>query len=207
MVIGICGGPGSGKSTVARHILDALRDKIVHLQQDYYYKDAANLPLEERAQLNYDHPDAIDIEMLEYHVRELCAGRAIECPRYDFTKHMRYPETIHMEPEPIVIVEGILIFYSEALRNLMDVKIFVDTDADLRFLRRLSRDIKERGRTVDSVIRQYLETVRPMHLQFVEPFKRYADVIIPEGGFNRVGVDLVIEKIKSKLRAKTAATV
>lgn len=205
MVIGICGGTGSGKSTVARHILDALRDKIVYLQQDHYYKDLSNLPLEERPQLNFDHPDAVDLELLEDHVRELRAGRAVECPQYDFTRHTRRAETMHVEPQPIIVVEGILIFCSEALRGLMDVKIFVNTDADLRVLRRLTRDIKERGRTVDSVIRQYLETVRPMHLQFVEPYKRYADVIIPEGGFNRVGVDLVIEKIKSKLGGKPAA--
>jgi uridine kinase len=188
---------------VARHILDALRDKIVYLQQDYYYKDLSNLPLEERAQLNFDHPDALDLDMMEQHIRELCAGRPVECPLYDFTRHTRSAETLHVEPLPIIIVEGILIFYSEALRGLMDLKIYVDTDPDLRFLRRLSRDMTERGRSVDSVIRQYLETVRPMHLQFVEPYKRYADIIIPEGGFNRAGVALVIAKIKSKLGAST----
>lgn len=204
MVIGICGGSGSGKSTVARHILDALRDRIVYLQQDSYYKDLSNLPLEKRAQLNFDHPDALDLDMMVEHVGQLTSGHPIECPTYDFTRHSRCVEAMHMEPQPVILVEGILIFYPEALRRMMDIKIYVDTDADLRFLRRLNRDINERGRSVDSVIRQYLETVRPMHLQFVEPYKRYADIIIPEGGFNRVGVDLVIEKIKSKLAAKPA---
>ncbi len=203
MVIGICGGSGSGKTTVARHILDALRDRIVYLQQDHYYKDLSNLPLEERCHLNFDHPDAVDLDMMLQHVRALRAGQAIECPVYDFTQHIRRPETARVEPEPAIVVEGILIFTSEALRNLMDIKIFVDTDADLRFLRRLRRDIEERGRTVESVIRQYLETVRPMHLQFVEPTKRYADVIIPEG-FNPVSVALVVEKIKSMLRESLA---
>ncbi len=200
MVIGICGGSGSGKTTVARRIFDSLRDRMVYLQQDNYYKDLSNLPLEERAHLNFDHPDAVDLELMTQHVRRLRAGQAIDCPVYDFTQHIRRPETLHVEPKPALIVEGILIFYPEALRSLMDIKVFVDTDPDLRFVRRLRRDIEERGRTVDSVIRQYLETVRPMHLQFVEPTKRYADIIIPEGGYNPVGTDLVVEKIKSMLR-------
>ncbi len=206
MVIGICGGSGSGKSTVARHILDALRDRITYLQQDHYYKDLSNLPLEERAGLNFDHPDAVDLDLMLQHVGRLRAGHSIECPVYDFTQHTRRPETRRVDPRPAIVVEGILIFSYEALRSMMDVKIFVDTDADLRFLRRLRRDIEERGRTVESVIRQYLETVRPMHLQFVEPSKRYADVIIPEG-FNPVSVDLVVEKIKSMLaQAQHAAS-
>lgn len=213
MVIGICGGTGSGKTTVARHILDALRDRIVYLQQDHYYKDLSHLPLEERHRLNFDHPDAVDLGMMVEHLGRLRAGKPIECPVYDFTRHVRRPESVRVEPKPAILVEGILVFSNEALRSLMDIKIFVDTDADLRFLRRLRRDIEERGRTVESVIRQYLETVRPMHLQFVEPSKRYADLIIPEGGFNTVGVDLVVEKIKSllpeadqlSLRARQAA--
>lgn len=207
MVIGICGGTGSGKTTVAGHILDALRDRIVYLQQDHYYKDLSHLPLEERCRLNFDHPDAVDLGMMAEHVGRLRAGKPIECPVYDFTRHVRRPETVRVEPKPAILVEGILVFSSEALRSLMDIKIFVDTGADLRFVRRLQRDMEERGRTVESVIRQYLETVRPMHLQFVEPSKRYADVILPEGGFNTVGVDLVVEKIKSMLRgAQRAAT-
>jgi uridine kinase len=205
MVIGICGGSGSGKSTVARRIVDALRERIVYLQQDNYYKDLSNIPVEARGQLNFDHPDAVDLEMMAQHARRLKEGHAIECPSYDFTCHSRRPETIRVEPRPVIIVEGILIFTSEELRRLMDIKIFVDTDADLRFLRRLQRDIAERGRTVESVERQYLDTVRPMHLQFVEPTKRYADLIIPEGGFNPVGVDLVIQKIKSMLQVSEQA--
>lgn len=201
MVIGICGGSGSGKSTVARRIVDALRDRIVYIQQDSYYKDLSNIPRAERGQLNFDHPDAVDLDMMVEHVRGLREGRAIDCPVYDFTCHARTADTLHIEPKPVIIVEGILIYTSEALRRLMDIKIFVDTDADLRLLRRLQRDIKERGRTLESVIHQYLETVRPMHLQFVEPAKRYADLIIPEGGFNPVGIDLVIQKIKSMLHA------
>ena len=200
MVIGICGGSASGKTTVARCILDALRDRIVYLQQDHYYKDLSHLPQQQRCQLNFDHPDALDLDMMVQHLRQLRAGQLIERPVYDFTRHVLRPETVRVEPKPAVVVEGILIFAVEALRNLMDIKIFVDTDADVRFLRRLQRDVEERGRTVESVIRQYLETVRPMHLQFVEPSKRYADLIIPEGGFNPVGVDLVVEKIKARLR-------
>ena len=201
MVIGICGGSGSGKSTVALRIVDALRDRIVYIQQDSYYKDLSSIPVGERGQLNFDHPDAVDLDMMMEHVRRLRDGQAVECPVYDFTCHARKPETLRIDPRPVIIVEGILIYTSEEMRRLMDIKIFVDTDADLRFLRRLKRDITERARSVESVIEQYLATVRPMHLQFVEPSKRYADLIIPEGGFNPVGVDLVIQKLKSMLSA------
>ncbi len=200
LIIGICGGTGSGKTTVARKILETVgADRVVYLQQDAYYKDLSHLPLEERHRVNFDHPDAIDTDLLIQHIEELRAGRAIEQPVYDFTTHTRRPETRHIEPRPIILVEGILVFENPRLRALMDLKIFVDTADDLRFIRRLLRDISERGRTVESVIRQYLETVRPMHLEFVEPSKRYADIIIPEGGYNVVGIDLIIEKIKAYL--------
>jgi len=200
LIIGICGGTGSGKTTVARKILEAVgADRVVYLQQDAYYKDLSHLPLEERHRLNFDHPDAIDTDLLIQHIEDLRAGRAIEQPVYDFTTHTRRPEMRHIEPRPIILVEGILVFENPRLRALMDLKIFVDTADDIRFIRRLLRDISERGRTVESVIRQYLETVRPMHLEFVEPSKRYADIIIPEGGENVVGIDLIIEKIKAYL--------
>ncbi len=200
MIIGICGGTGSGKTTVAQRILEAVgADRVVYLQQDSYYKDLSHMPLEERHTLNFDHPDAIDTDLLIAHIEELRAGRAVEQPVYDFTTHTRRPETRHIEPRPIILVEGILVFENPRLRSLMDLKIFVDTADDIRFIRRLLRDISERGRTVESVIKQYLETVRPMHLEFVEPSKRYADIIIPEGGYNVVGIDLIIEKIKAYL--------
>ncbi|GBC82371.1 Uridine kinase [bacterium HR10] len=210
MIIGICGGTGSGKTTVAQKILEAVgADRVVYLQQDAYYKDVSHVPLEVRHTLNFDHPDAIDTDLLIQHIEELRAGRAIEQPVYDFTTHTRRPETRHVEPRPIILVEGILVFENPRLRALMDLKIFVDTADDIRFIRRLIRDISERGRTVESVIAQYLETVRPMHLEFVEPSKRYADIIIPEGGYNVVGIDLIIEKIKAYLaeveRAEGAA--
>lgn len=198
LVIGICGGTGSGKTTIASRIIQALsHDSVQILQQDHYYKDLPHLPLDARARQNFDHPDSIDMALLIEHVRRLREGQAIERPVYDFTQHRRLPQTVRLEPRPALIVEGILLFEKPELRNQMDIKIYVDTDADIRFIRRLRRDIKERGRTVDSVIEQYLATVRPMHLEFVEPSKRHADVIIPEGGHNEVGIDLVIQKIRS----------
>ena len=198
LAIGICGGTGSGKTTIADRIIAALpHEGVLVLQQDHYYKDLPHLPLEERAKQNFDHPDSIDTPLLVEHVRALRAGQAIERPKYSFTEHRRLAETVRLEPRAALILEGILIFENRALRDLLDIKIFVDTDADLRFIRRLNRDIRERGRTAESVIRQYLATVRPMHMEFVEPSKRYADVIIPEGGYNEVGIDLVIQKIRS----------
>ncbi len=198
LVIGICGGTGSGKTTIADRIIAALSQESVQvLQQDHYYKDLPHLPLDERAKQNFDHPDSLDTALMTAHVRRLREGLAIERPVYDFTQHRRRPETMRLDPRPALIIEGILIFENNALRELMDIKIFVDTDADLRFIRRLSRDIRERGRTVESVVEQYLRTVRPMHMEFIEPSKRYADVIIPEGGYNEVGIDLVIQKIRS----------
>jgi uridine kinase len=198
LTIGICGGTGSGKTTITNRLTEVLSEEsVLLLQQDHYYKDTPHLPLEERAKQNFDHPDSVDTQLLISHVRALREGHAIERPVYDFTQHRRLPATVHLEPRPALIVEGILIFENPALRNLCDIKIFVDTEADLRFIRRLRRDIRERGRTVESVIDQYMATVRPMHMEFVEPSKRYADVIIPEGGYNEVGIDLVIQKIRS----------
>lgn len=205
MIIGICGGTGSGKTTVASKILETVdRKSVALLQQDHYYKELAHLPLEERARQNFDHPDSIDMDLFVAHLQSLQNGHPIERPVYDFTIHTRSRETVTVEPKPVVMVEGILIFENKPLRDLMDIKIFVDTDADLRFIRRLRRDITERARTVESVIHQYLHTVRPMHLEFVEPSKRYADVIIPEGGFNTVGIDLLIEKVRAQLAAAHA---
>jgi uridine kinase len=198
LVIGICGGTGSGKTTITRRVVEALAEKnAAVVSHDWYYKDRPELSLEERAQLNYDHPDSIDTLLLVNHLQKLRGGESIERPTYDFATYSRLPEVIRIEPRPAIIVEGILIFESAPLRDLMDIKIFVDTDADIRFIRRLKRDVNKRGRTVESVIEQYTTTVRPMHLEFVEPSKRFADVIIPEGGHNEVGIDLVIQKIRS----------
>jgi uridine kinase len=200
LVIGICGGTGSGKTTITGRLIEALSERcVLVLQQDHYYKDLPRLPLDERARQNFDHPDSLETSLLVEHVRQMRLGKAIERPIYDFTHHRREVRTLRLEPRPALIVEGILIFDNQALRALMDIKIFVDTDADLRFIRRLSRDIRERGRTLESVVQQYLATVRPMHMEFIEPSKRYADVIIPEGGYNEVGIDLVIQKIRSRL--------
>lgn len=198
MIIGICGGTGSGKTTITRRIIEALSDtSVVVLQQDNYYRDYPELSHEERVKVNFDHPDSMDTPLLVEDVRNLRAGRAIQRPTYDFANFERLKGTVRIDPVPAIIVEGILIFESKPLRDLMDLKIFVDTDADLRFIRRMSRDIRERSRTTEMVVEQYMNTVRPMHLEFVEPSKRYADVIIPEGGYNDVGIDLVIQKIKS----------
>lgn len=205
MIIGICGGTGSGKTTVARRILENVSDEqVVYLQQDSYYRNLGDMPLELRRQINFDHPDALDNDLFANHLKALRAGEAIEMPVYDFTTHTRRSEPVHIEPKPIIIVEGILIFVDAALIGLMDVKIFVDTADDLRFIRRLQRDVTERGRSVESVIRQYLDTVRPMHQQFVEPSKRHADVIIPEGGYNEVGIDLISGKIRAQLQQELA---
>jgi uridine kinase len=198
ITLGVCGGTGSGKTTVALRILERVgADLVAHLPHDAYYKEAGHLPPEERAKLNFDHPDALDNDLLIEHLKELQAGRAVEIPVYDFKTHNRRAETLRVEPQPVILVEGILIFADKRLRDLMDVKIYVDTDADLRLLRRLQRDIGERGRSIDSVIHQYLSTVRPMHLEFVEPSKRYADVIIPEGGFNEVAIDMVASRLRA----------
>ena len=198
LIIGICGGTGSGKTTIASRIISALPpESVLILQQDHYYKDFPDLPLERRARQNFDHPDSFDTSLLIHQLRDLKRGETVERPVYDFTKHARATSTVRMNPASAIILEGILIFENKQLRALMDVKIFVDTEADVRFIRRLRRDIRERNRTVESVIEQYLSTVRPMHMEFIEPSKRHADVIIPEGGHNDVGIDLVIQKIRS----------
>jgi uridine kinase len=200
VVIGVAGGTGSGKTTVAREILRrAGTDQISLIQHDAYYKDLSELPLAQRAMQNFDHPDALDNSLLIAHLQELKASRTVDIPVYDFTTHTRTAETLRVEPRRVILVEGILLFADSALRQLMDVKIYVDTDADIRFIRRLERDIAERDRTMASVIRQYLSTVRPMHQEFVEPSKRYADVIIPEGGFNEVAMEMIAARIKALL--------
>lgn len=200
VLIGVAGGSGSGKTTVSQTILDQVgRDRIAYIQHDAYYRDRGHLPLAERGHVNYDHPDSLETDLLVEHLKELRARQAIAAPLYDFARHVRKTETRHVEPQPIILVEGILIFVDRALREMFDIKIFVDTDADLRFLRRLQRDITERGRTMESVINQYLTTVRPMHLEFVEPSKRYADLIIPEGGFNQIAIDFVVARINAML--------
>jgi uridine kinase len=207
LVVGISGGTGSGKTTVANRILETVNAKdVVFIQQDSYYRNLKDLPLDYRQLANFDHPDAIDNDLLVNHIKKLKAGEPVELPIYDFRTHTRLNDTVRIEPKPIVIVEGILIFSDPRLLEQMDVKVFVDTPDDVRFIRRLKRDLAERGRTVDSVIEQYLATVRPMHMQFVEPSKRYADVIIPEGGHNLVSIDLISGKIRERL-ADALATV
>lgn len=203
IVIGIAGGSGSGKTTVANKILDRVgADRIAYLPHDAYYRDLSHLPYARKIEVNFDHPDSLETELMGHHIKELKAWRAIDLPIYDFTHHRRTEQTIRVEPQRVILVEGILIFAEAMLRELFDVKIFVDTDADLRLIRRIQRDITERGRTTENVIKQYLSTVRPMHLEFVEPSKRYADVIIPEGGFNEVAMGLVTTRIEALLRAE-----
>lgn len=198
IIIGVAGGTGSGKTTVSEAILERVgRERITYIQHDSYYKDLSRLPLAERHKINFDHPEALETNLLVEHLKRLQAGSPVEVPIYDFTTHTRRRETRRVEPRGVTLVEGILIFADKALRELMDVKIFVDTDADIRFIRRLQRDITARGRTMESVIRQYLETVRPMHLEFVEPSKRYADIIIPEGGFNVTAIDMVVARVET----------
>ncbi|HSB09017.1 MAG TPA: uridine kinase [Blastocatellia bacterium] len=200
MIIGISGGTGSGKTTVVQKIMATVGSgNVVYLQQDSYYRNLGDMPLDLKHRVNFDHPDAFDTDLLINHLEALRAGEGIEQPIYDYPTHSRRAETVHVDPRPVIIVEGILVFVNSQMRGLMDLKIFVDADADIRFIRRLDRDVHERGRTLESVITQYTTTVRPMHLQFVEPSKRYADIIIPEGGFNEVGIDLITGKIKSFL--------
>ena len=200
LIIGIAGGTGSGKTTVATRILQRVgATRIVVLYHDAYYKDLSHLPMEERDRLNFDHPESLETSLLVEHIRQLKNWQSIEMPVYDFTTHTRTDQTVRIEPQRVILVDGILIFAEPALREIFDVKIFVDTDADIRFIRRLKRDIAERGRTAESVIDQYLETVRPMHMEFVENSKRYADVIIPEGGFNTVAMDMVSARIAELL--------
>ncbi|MFN7036695.1 MAG: uridine kinase [Bellilinea sp.] len=199
----MAGGSGSGKTTVATEILKRVGShRIAYLPHDAYYRDLKDLPRAQRDLVNFDHPNSLETSLMIEHIRKLKEWEAIELPVYDFTTHTRTNRTIRIEPQRVILVEGILIFAEPALRELFDVKIFVDTDPDLRLIRRLERDIRERGRTTESVIRQYLNTVRPMHMEFVEPSKRYADVIIPEGGFNTVALDMVISRIETLLENK-----
>jgi uridine kinase len=205
VVIGVAGGTGSGKTTVADAIVARIgASRIAFLQHDSYYRDLAGCDRKLVLHHNFDHPDALESELLAEHVRDLKAHRFIEVPVYDFTRHVRTGATRRVEPRGVVLVEGILIFAEPVLRDLFDIKIFVDTDADLRFIRRLRRDLVERGRSVESVIAQYLETVRPMHLEFVEPSKRWADLIIPEGGFNSVALDVVCSRVEALLQPQIA---
>lgn len=205
MIIGICGGTGSGKTTVANRILASVSaSEVIFLQQDSYYRDLDQLPLDFRQKVNFDHPDALDNDLLIEHLQALKSGRSAELPLYDFKTHARQVETKRVEPKAIIIIEGILIFAEPRLLAEMDIKVFVDTPDDIRFIRRLRRDVAERGRTVESVVEQYLATVRPMHMQFVEPSKRLADVIIPEGGHNAVSIDLISGRIRERLAGERA---
>jgi len=196
VIVGVAGGTASGKTTISEAILDRVgRDRVAFIPHDAYYRDLGHLSFEERCQVNFDHPDSLESELLVAHLDALCRGESVEVPVYDFSVHSRSAETRRVEPKPVILVEGILIFVEKALRDRFDIKVFVDADADLRFIRRLQRDIAERGRTMASVVEQYLETVRVMHLEFVEPSKRYADVIIPRGGFNEIAIDMVATKV------------
>ena len=202
IVIGVAGGSGSGKTTVVRRIVDSLgSEQVTVVDHDRYYRDRNDLRLEERAALNYDHPDALETDLMVQHVQALKAGRAVEVPSYDFTRHARLTATETATPRRAIIVEGILIFVDAALRSLMDIKVFVDTDPDTRFIRRLQRDVAERGRTMESVIDQYQSTVKPMHLEFVEPSKRYADIILPQGGHNAVAIEMLLTLIRGAAKS------
>jgi uridine kinase len=201
LVIGIAGGSGSGKTTVANAIVQrAEPGSIAYIQHDSYYKDLSSLAPAQRVVTNFDHPNSLETELMAEHVQALRDGHSVDVPSYDFTTHTRRRETTHLEPHPVILVEGILLYVDAVLRDICDVKIFIDTDPDLRFIRRLQRDINERGRTTEMVVEQYLATVRPMHLEFVEPSKRYADLIIPYGGFNEVALEFVVARIEAKLR-------
>ena len=201
LVVGIAGGSGSGKTTVAQSILQRVGpEKIAFLQHDQYYKDLSGLPPAQRASINFDHPNSLETTLMIQHVLRLREGKSVEVPIYDFSTHSRTEKTFTVKAHRVILVEGILIFTEPALRELFDVKIFVDTDPDIRFIRRLKRDIEERGRTMESVIHQYTTTVRPMHLEFVEQSKRFADIIIPEGGFNNAAMDMVVSRIEKLLQ-------
>lgn len=208
VTIAVAGGTGSGKTTISNAILSRVgAHNIAYLPHDAYYKDLTHLSIEHRRAINFDHPDSLDTDLLIQHIIALQAWKPVAIPVYDFTRHERTTQTERVEPQPIIMVEGILILAEPSLRPLFDVKIFVDTDADIRFIRRLKRDVAERGRTPDSVIEQYMLYVRPMHQEFVEPSKRYADVIIPEGGFNTVAIDMVSDRIRSLMRATLEADI
>ena len=199
LVIGIAGGTGSGKTTLMRNIMEHFEGMVTVLSHDNYYKRHDELTFEERSGLNYDEPDAIETSLMVAHLLKLKNGQPIDCPVYDFTRHNRSDETIRLEPNPVIIVEGILIFENEDLRNLMDIRLFVDTDADVRLCRRIKRDVHKRGRSLDSVLHQYQDTVKPMHEKYVEPSKKYANVVIPEGGKNLVALDMILGRIQRHL--------
>ena len=200
IIIGVAGGSGSGKTTLAQSILEEIgSDRIAFLPHDAYYRNLDHLPFEERLKVNYDHPDSLETELLIAHIHALSAGHAVDLPVYDFKAHTRSKTTLRVEPRPIILVEGILIFAEPGLRRIFSMKLFVDTDPDICFIRRLERDITERGRTVESVINQYMATVRPSYIEFVEPSKRFADVIIPEGGMNTVALQMVIARLRGML--------
>jgi uridine kinase len=199
MVIGIAGGTGSGKSTITRRLKECFGDDVAILYHDNYYKAHHDMPFEEREKLNYDHPDSLDTYLLVKALQDLRSGHAVDCPVYDFSIHDRSEDTLRIEPARVILVEGILILSDPFLRKQLDIKIFVDTDADVRILRRVERDMKERGRSLDGIVSQYLATVKPMHELYVEPSKKYADVIIPVGGYNQVALDMVIERVRAHL--------
>lgn len=202
-LIGIAGGTGSGKTTVARRIYQSLHiGQAAFLDYDAYYKELGHLSIEERQRINFDHPDSLDNELFIGHLERLIAGLPVDKPVYDFTRHTRAPETVRVEPRDVILVDGILLFADARLRDMFDLRIFVDTEADVRFIRRLKRDIEDRGRSLDSVIEQYLNTVRPMHFEFVEPTKRYADVILPRGGQNTAGIEVIAARIRERLAEK-----
>ena len=199
MVIGIAGGTGSGKTTLTRHLVETFGNDVSVVYHDNYYKAHPNMTYEERAALNYDHPDAFDTDLMVRDLKALCSGAAIHCPVYDYAIHNRSDQTVEVCPAKVVIVEGILIFHPKELRDLMDIKIFVDTDADVRILRRILRDVKKRQRSLDSVIGQYLDTVKPMHEQFVQPSRQHADIVVPEGGRNLVALDMITQRIRGHI--------
>lgn len=199
LVIGIAGGTGSGKTTLMRNIMNQFEGMVTVLSHDNYYKRRDELTFEERSNLNYDEPDAIETSLMVEHLSQLRQGKAIDCPVYDFTRHNRSNETIRLEPKPVIVVEGILIFENQPLRDLMDIRLFVDTDADVRLCRRIKRDVNKRGRTLESVLTQYQTTVKPMHEKYVEPSKKYANLVIPEGGKNTVALDMILGRIQRHL--------
>ncbi|GLC28050.1 uridine kinase [Roseisolibacter agri] len=207
LVIGIAGGTGSGKSTVARRVAEALTAgesaaSVAFVDMDAYYRHFADLPMSERRRVNWDHPDAFDLDLFVDHLGRLSRGEAIQKPVYDFVEHLRAPDVVHIAPADVVVIDGILLFVDERVRELCDVKVYVDADADVRLIRRLRRDIVKRGRPFDEILEQYLSTVRPMHQQFVEPSKRYADVIVPRGGHNAVAIEMIVAKIQRRLQAR-----
>ncbi|MBR5485206.1 MAG: uridine kinase [Oscillospiraceae bacterium] len=199
MIIGIAGGTGSGKTTLTNRLKEYFGDNITLIYHDNYYKAHDNLTYDERCLLNYDHPEAFDTKLMVQHLNQLRQGISVECPVYDFTIHNRSDKTELITPSPVILVEGILLFESETLRNMLDIKIFVDTDADVRILRRILRDVKQRGRSLESVVQQYLTTVKPMHDRFVEPSKRFADIIIPEGGQNSVALEMLVQRVTAHI--------